>query len=271
MKFFDFILSLGALVSLLGASYFFATDSRANKTIDEFTKDKVSLIKKIPQFSDSTNFSKENLNRSGEPSKQKNTLESPSTTSFTPSATSKQTESSAPQNKEVTTNSLENPVAIQKTVVKWNYIIIHHSSTKRGNAKIFDRYHRVEKKIPEGLIYHFVIGNGTDSGNGEIEISERWHKKIPAPHTFDPKMNEQSIAICLVGDFNKGKPTQSQIRALLELIQELQQDFHIPTDHILGHNEVDRTKTNCPGKHFPMAELKLQLNRTFSKNLATNR
>ena len=58
----------------------------------------------------------------------------------------------------------------------WKYIILHHSATDEGNAKNFDDYHREKKKWKYGLAYHFVIGNGTDSRDGEIEESLRTPK-----------------------------------------------------------------------------------------------
>lgn len=157
-------------------------------------------------------------------------------------------------------NNVSSITSTPVSSIKWQYIVIHHSSTKSGNAQIFDRYHREEMKMPEGLSYHFVIGNGTKSADGEVETGERWHRKIPGPHCFDPKMNEQSIGICLVGDFEKSKPTRVQINTLVDLLRKLQKDYQIPTDRIIGHKEVDKGKTDCPGKNFPWQEIKTRLN-----------
>lgn len=220
MKFFDFLLSLAALASLLVATYLFATDQNLSKSVDDLARNKVNILHLKPEGATAPS-------------------------NPTPEGTD------AKQGQTGSTNSAQTT----EPTSQWKYIIIHHSSTKSGNAKIFDRYHRKEKKIPGGIVYHFVIGNGTKSANGEIEVTERWHKKIPGPHCFDPKMNEQSIGICLVGDFEKGKPTQTQIRRLAELIQEIRKDYNIPIENILTHKDVDPGKTDCPGKNFPMARL----------------
>jgi N-acetyl-anhydromuramyl-L-alanine amidase AmpD len=140
--------------------------------------------------------------------------------------------------------------------LKWKYIVIHNSGTKTGNAQIFGRYHREEKNMADGLAYHFVIGNGTKSPNGEVETGSRWHKKISGPHCFDPKMNEESIGICLVGDFNQDKPTKAQTIALVELIKKLQKNYKIPASNVLLHSEVDKGKTDCPGTKFAWKEIK---------------
>lgn len=42
---------------------------------------------------------------------------------------------------------------------QWQYIIIHNSGTKQGNARIFGNYHLKVRKMRNGLAYHFVIGN----------------------------------------------------------------------------------------------------------------
>ena len=54
---------------------------------------------------------------------------------------------------------------------KWLYIVIHHSATPAGSAAQFDRSHR--QKGWDELGYHFVIGNGTGSRDGQIEVGPR--------------------------------------------------------------------------------------------------
>src|SRR4030043_214554 len=52
---------------------------------------------------------------------------------------------------------------------RWLAIVIHHSATENGNATIFDRIHKDNNW--DGVGYDFVIGNGTDSGNGQVEVT----------------------------------------------------------------------------------------------------
>lgn len=61
---------------------------------------------------------------------------------------------------------------------KWRHIVMHHSATANGNAAIFDRYHRHHRRMENGLAYHFIVGNGTDSADGEIEVGDRWRRQI---------------------------------------------------------------------------------------------
>ena len=44
---------------------------------------------------------------------------------------------------------------------RWRYIVVHNSGTRQGSAKAFEYYHLHVRKMPNGLAYHFVIGNGT--------------------------------------------------------------------------------------------------------------
>jgi len=135
----------------------------------------------------------------------------------------------------------------------WRYIVIHHSHTDRGNAAIFGRYHLNVRGWENGLGYHFVIGNGTDSGDGEVEVGPRWTKQLQGAHAGVWLYNQFGIGVCLVGDFEKTKPTEKQIKALLELVGYLQAAYKIPQENILRHGDVKNTK--CPGKNFPFEAL----------------
>ena len=145
----------------------------------------------------------------------------------------------------------------------WTAIVIHHSGTKNGNAAIFDKWHR-EGNHWEGVGYDFVIGNGTNSGNGQVEVTFRWRKQIPGAHcggTSGNWANEEGIGICLVGDFNHTTPTERQMQSLVKLIQFLQQQYGIPKSRIYGHRTTPGARiTECPGNNFPMARLKSMLN-----------
>lgn len=148
----------------------------------------------------------------------------------------------------------------------WEYIVIHHSATVKGNAARFDHYHRKNRKWEYGLAYHFVIGNGSFSEDGEIEVGERWKKQIHGAHTANMACNRVAIGICLVGDFeNGGPPTENQLESLVRLIQYLSREYKIASSNILQHKQVHQKCTACPGKNFPFAELKTRLLQIASK------
>lgn len=139
---------------------------------------------------------------------------------------------------------------------RWEYVVLHHSATDEGNAENFDRYHRVQKKWEHGLAYHFVIGNGNGSGNGEIEVGDRWKKQLHGAHTANMDLNRISIGICLVGDFEAdNEPTNNQLESLVSLVSYFSNKYNIPKSHIVRHSQVLQKGTACPGKNFPYTQL----------------
>jgi len=146
-----------------------------------------------------------------------------------------------------------------RAVRPWKYIVIHHSATRKGNAASFDRYHRRVRKWEHGLAYHFVIGNGTWSGDGEVEIGRRWEEQLDGADTCSEKMNREGIAICLVGNFEERPPTPKQMDSLVLLVAYLRAMCQIPIGNIIPHSKAQKRPTACPGKYFPWAELRRRL------------
>jgi N-acetylmuramoyl-L-alanine amidase len=141
----------------------------------------------------------------------------------------------------------------------WTAIIIHHSATDNGNSAIFDRMHREENHW-DGVGYDFVIGNGSNSGDGQVEVTFRWRGQIPGAHcggTPGNWANEDAVGICLVGNFDYGEPTARQMQSLSKLVRFLQSRYDIPTSRIYGHREAPGARvTDCPGRLFPMESFK---------------
>jgi hypothetical protein len=149
--------------------------------------------------------------------------------------------------------------AIRKAPVqrgRWKFVIVHNSGTRQGNARAFDYYHRKIRRMRNGLAYHFVIGNGTSSRNGQIEIGDRWRRQINGGHVHSDYMNNIALGVCLVGDFNRDQPTRAQLDACEELIRYLQERCGKSDGRSLivrPHREVNppRWATDCPGDAFP--------------------
>lgn len=142
---------------------------------------------------------------------------------------------------------------------RWKYIIVHNSGTRQGNARIFDVYHRRVRKMQNGLAYHFVIGNGNSSGNGEIEIGNRWTQQINGGHVASDYLNDIALGICLVGDLNRDLPTKDQLAALDELITYLRGrvgKIKGKQAIVKGHKEINPKPTDCPGDRFPLGWLR---------------
>jgi len=141
---------------------------------------------------------------------------------------------------------------------KWKYIIIHHSATDEGSSFDFDKLHK--RKGWEGIGYDFVIDNGTNGkADGQIEVSPRWIKQEDGAHCQASDMNSKGIGICLVGNFSKERVSEKQMDSLVYLVNILRKYYKIPKDHIMGHGQVLRARTECPGKIFPWGEFKQRL------------
>jgi hypothetical protein len=135
----------------------------------------------------------------------------------------------------------------------WRYIVLHHSATSGGNYDQIDVEHRKVLGL-DGCGYHFVIGNGTGSGDGQIEVAQRWTNQKQGVHCRNARtheVDEYGIGICLVGDLDRQPPTQRQIAAAQALIAHLSQRYAIAQGRIESHARVASTKTACPGKYFP--------------------
>jgi hypothetical protein len=139
---------------------------------------------------------------------------------------------------------------------RWRYIVVHNSGTRQGSAKAFEYYHLRVRKMPNGLAYHFVIGNGSSTGDGEIEIGNRWRRQINGGHVHSDYLNNIALGICLVGDFNRDQPTRRQLEALEELTRYLRQrvgKIDRKWAIVKAHREINppRWPTDCPGDRFP--------------------
>jgi N-acetyl-anhydromuramyl-L-alanine amidase AmpD len=113
--------------------------------------------------------------------------------------------------------------------------------------------------MQNGLAYHFVIGNGASSGNGQIEIGSRWTRQINGGHVASNYLNDISIGICLVGDLNRDLPTKAQLEALDELCSYLRGRVGKVKGKaaiVKGHKEINPKPTDCPGDRFPLSFLR---------------
>ena len=140
---------------------------------------------------------------------------------------------------------------------KWKYIVVHHSASPSGSADAFDYFHRVKRGWEGGLGYHFVIGNGHGSGDGQVEVGHRWLYQSHGAHAGQVEYNQRGIGVCLVGNFEEDYPSPQQMANLVALIRELQQLCDVPSENVVLHSHI--RDTECPGRNFPYYEVLAQL------------
>jgi hypothetical protein len=142
---------------------------------------------------------------------------------------------------------------------RWECIVIHHSGGQKGGAKAFHEFHTRVRHWDE-LGYHFVIGNGSDTPDGHVEVGPRWRKQKHGAHCKVPGnyYNDHGIGICLVGNFEHSRPTPAQMASLEELARYLMTACQIPPEQVNTHRGITG-RTACPGRKFRLAELKRRL------------
>ena len=131
-----------------------------------------------------------------------------------------------------------------------NSLVIHHSATATGNARVFRALHRAVNGWDD-IGYHFVIGNGTLSCDGEIETG----RPVWAAGAHAREHNSDSIGICLVGNFCETSPTRKQIASLKDLLGKLLEEFSLSTSCILLHRDVPGCRTECPGDNLTIKDV----------------
>ena len=143
---------------------------------------------------------------------------------------------------------------------QWTYIVIHHSATPTGGAAQFDKAHKA--KGWDGLGYHFVIGNGSDTADGQVEVGFRWPVQQHGAHakTPDQQYNDHGIGICLVGNFDETRPSAKQLVALETLVAYLADMYQIRQTSIVGHKMTGKS-TDCPGNNMDVLRVRRDVSR----------
>ena len=138
---------------------------------------------------------------------------------------------------------------------RWDGIVVHHSGSTTGSPDSIDKQHR--DLGFRGLGYHFVIGNGFGTTDGEVHVGYRWQGQLAGAHTAGVNgdyYNRRTIGVCLVGDGEKRAFSDAQLMALTTLVSELQRRLDLPDDRVMLHRDV--APRSGPGRLFPEAAFK---------------
>ncbi|MEX0776192.1 MAG: N-acetylmuramoyl-L-alanine amidase [Phycisphaeraceae bacterium] len=142
------------------------------------------------------------------------------------------------------------------TATRWNTIAIHFSGSAYGSARSLDELH--QRMGLEGLGYHLVIDNGNGGRDGQLEIGHRWAQQLAGVSTSRAAVapiTPAAIDICLIGDGVRHRPTDAQMRQLVQVVQTLQRQCRIPADHVLLYTDARTGR----GQLFPLAWFRQQL------------
>ncbi|MCH7873523.1 MAG: N-acetylmuramoyl-L-alanine amidase [Planctomycetes bacterium] len=153
---------------------------------------------------------------------------------------------------------------------RWQTIVVHHSASPRDTPQGMDNHHRNKRGWPNGLGYHFVIGNGVNYPDGKIYVGNRWKRQISGAHCANKSgtyfgtrrpagfFNDYGIGVCLIGDFDRTRPTRKQTESLKRLVSFLAARTGIPSSRIYGHGHITKA-TACPGRNLTLSSLRRTL------------
>ena len=141
-------------------------------------------------------------------------------------------------------------------MVRWNYIIIHHSAGDYGNIAHLQKVHRERqgKDLIDAIPYHYIVGSGKGLGVGVVKSDWRQAFNIWGMHVsrHNVDRNFRGLGICLIGNFEKQQISKKQYKALVKLTKGLMEKYNISLVNVSGHGYTKGEQTKCPGKHFPM-------------------
>lgn len=128
------------------------------------------------------------------------------------------------------------------------FLIIHHTAGK-GKVNDICRVHFGERKWST-VGYPFVIDE--DGTVYQLKPDDE-----VSPHSYH--YNNNSIAICCIGNFNNYPMPKAQYEALCKLTRRLMKKFNLAKDDILRHCDLKGNNTECPGKYFNLEKFRKDL------------
>jgi N-acetyl-anhydromuramyl-L-alanine amidase AmpD len=122
-------------------------------------------------------------------------------------------------------------------------LVVHHSGTRGGTPMNFAWYHVHTRGWP-GIGYHYVISPDGIVFKTNALTAISYHAR---------GANLAGVGICLVGNFNRSEPADTQMESLVGLLRLLLRYY--PGACVLPHREVRGSRTSCPGMKFPLERL----------------
>jgi hypothetical protein len=141
---------------------------------------------------------------------------------------------------------------------RWERIAVSFSGHRFGSSQTVGMQH--EGLGLGGLGHHFVIGNGTGSADGRIDVGFRWQHQQSGrvPWHVQPRPGSaeaRTLYVCVIGDGRESGPTRNQLRELTWLVRLLQARLEIASEQV----ELVDLGPYTVGPRFPVIELRQQL------------
>lgn len=170
---------------------------------------------------------------------------------------------------------------------KPTWVILHHSYSVDGQTRNWDairRYHmsfRYQGEIITESQWAALLAEGKTSGlekpwsdigynlgienvNGKLTVLPG--RPIGAPGAHAVGFNTRSVGICLIGNYDLDPPSEDRLALLASLCRQLQLEFAIPRDQVIGHRETypklnppEPVQKTCPGSQFDLTAFRKRL------------
>jgi len=136
------------------------------------------------------------------------------------------------------------------------YIILHHSLTEDSKTvswQAIRKYH-MRNLGWRDIGYHF----GIELINFEYEVLVGRMINETGAHCTQNRMNNKSLGICFVGNFDEKAPAVASWQKGLQLVRGLCSALNITTNKVFGHHDFASYKS-CPGNMFDVDRFRGQL------------
>jgi len=159
----------------------------------------------------------------------------------------------------------------------YEYLVLHHSLTS-DNVLLADsiaiRKYHMETNGWADIGYHYVI----EKVAGIVTTSVGRPLQNSGAHCIEAGMNEKSIGICVVGNFDETLPSLDLTKYVAQLCMAFMVNYNIPAWKVIGHRDAGmmagfdwrrigstgiREFKTCPGILWPEAMLQSMLNGTY--------
>lgn len=131
---------------------------------------------------------------------------------------------------------------------KPNFVVIHHTSDDTVDQAL-----RTLANPARNVSAHYLIGRDGKIIQLVDERARAWHVG-ESKWGADTDLNSASLGIEL--DNNGREPfSEIQISALLRLLADIRERYHIPVANFLGHADVAPRRKVDPSRHFPWKTL----------------
>ena len=125
---------------------------------------------------------------------------------------------------------------------KTNVIVLHHAAAHTCTAQQIDNWHKGNGW--SGIGYHFFIRKDGSIYRGRPEWAVGAHAS---------GRNSDTIGVCVEGNYEEEKTMpQTQKNSVKEILRYLKGKY--PKAELKGHKDVGAT--GCPGKYYPLQEMK---------------